>query len=65
MGFPDTHPLCMWLYFGAFGSAGIILITLIAWNWMKYHALARGYARSAARWNMVGYMFLFFAAWFA
>lgn len=32
---------------------------------MKVHALVKGYQRSAARWGMVGYMFLFFAAWFA
>lgn len=65
MSFPATHPLWMWLYFGILGSGGVILITLIAWNWMKYHALAKGYLRSAARWSMVGYMFLFFALWFA
>lgn len=60
-----THPLWMWLYFGTFGSAGAILFTLIVWHSMKVHALVKGYRRSAARWNMVGYMFLFVAAWFA
>ena len=65
MNFAATHPLWMWLYFGIFGSAGVILFTLIVFQWVKYHALAKGYQRSAARWSMVGHMFLFFAAWFA
>jgi hypothetical protein len=60
-----THPLWMWLYFGIFGSAGTILFTLIVWHSMKVHALVKVYQRSAARWSMVGYMFLFIAAWFA
>jgi len=65
MNFSVSHPLWMWLYFGMFGSAGAILFTLIVWHWMKVHALVKGYHQSAARWNIVGYMFLFFAAWFA
>jgi hypothetical protein len=60
-----THPLWMWLYFGTFGSVGAILFTLIIWHSMKVHALVKGCQRSAARWSMVGYMFLFIAAWFA
>jgi hypothetical protein len=60
-----THPLWMWVYFGAFGSIGAILFTLIIWQLMKLHALAKGYLRSAARWSMIGYAFLFSAAWFA
>jgi hypothetical protein len=60
-----THPLWMWIYFGAFGLSGAILFTLILWQLMKYHVLARGYLRSAARWNIIGYAFLFSAAWFA
>jgi hypothetical protein len=55
----------MWLYFGVFGSVGLILITLIAWQWIKYHTLAKGYLRSAAKWSMFGYVFLFTAAVFA
>ena len=65
MNFSVSHPLWMWLYFGMFGSAGAILFTLIVWHWMKVHPLVKGYHLSAARWNIVGYMFLFFAAWFA
>jgi hypothetical protein len=55
----------MWLYFGVFGSAGVILITLIVWQWIQFHALAKGYQRSAAKWSMFGYVFLFAAATFA
>ena len=65
MNFSETHPLWMWLYFGVFGSIGAILITLIAWQWMKLHALAEGYLRSAAKWSMFGYLFLFTSAVFA
>ena len=65
MNLPETHPLWMWLYFGIFGSAGVILITLIVWQWIQYHALAKGYQRSAAKWNVFGYVFLFAAATFA
>jgi hypothetical protein len=59
-----THPLWMWLYFGTFGSAGVILFTLIVWHSMKVRALVTGYQRSASGWSVVGYMFLFVAAWF-
>jgi hypothetical protein len=65
MDFPLSHPIWMWLYFGAFGSLGIVLFILTLWSWMKYHAAVKGILRSAARWNAIGYMFLFFAEWFA
>ena len=65
MNLPETHPLWMWLYFGIFGSAGLILITLIVWQWIRFHTLAKGYLRSAAKWNMFGHVFLFAAATFA
>ncbi len=65
LNYTVTHPLWMWLYFGTFGSAGAILFTLIVWHSMKVHALVKEYLRSAARWSLVGYMFLFIAAWFA
>ena len=32
---------------------------------MKVHSLVNGYLLSVVRWNIVGYLFLFFAAWFA
>ena len=65
MNFPASHPLWMWLYFGAFGSIGVILFALIVWNWMKFQKTEAGFQRSAAKWTMIGYMFLFFSAWFA
>jgi hypothetical protein len=55
----------MWLYFGLFGSAGVLLFSLVAWNWMKLHARLSGRMRSAARWSMIGCVSLFFAGWFA
>jgi len=65
MNFPTGYPIWMWLYFGTFGSAGAVLFTLVVWHWLKVHSLAKGPLRSAAKWNMVGCMFLFFGAWFA
>jgi hypothetical protein len=65
MNFPNTHPLWMWLYFGIFGSTGLVLFILIVWNWLKYHAQANGAQRKASRWLIFGYFFLFCAAWFA
>ena len=59
-----THPLSTWVFFGAFGSAGAILFTLVLWQLLKLHARAQGFQRSAARWIMFGCMFLFSAAWF-
>jgi len=47
----------LWL----FGSGDLILFTFIAWTWMKLHAQVSSRLRSAARWGMVGLMFLFFA----
>ena len=65
MNFPVTHPIWMWLYFGTFGTLATVLFALVVWTWLKYHALARGHLRSATKWSMVGFMFLFFGAWFA
>lgn len=55
----------MWLYFGVFGTADVVLLALVFWTWMRYHAMAEGYQRSAARWNILGYVCLFAAGWFA
>jgi Na+/proline symporter len=59
-----THPLWMWRFFGVFGSLGAVLFTLTMWHAMKSHARAKGQLRSAVRWTMLGFMFLFFGAWF-
>lgn len=64
MGFPTTHPILMWVYFGTFGTVATILFVLIARTWLEYYAMAAHGQRSALRWSMVGYMFLFFASWF-
>lgn len=65
MNFPESHPNWMWLYFGIFATVGVILFTLVVWNWMKALKRAEGYLRSATKWSMAGYMFIFFSAWFA
>ncbi len=65
MGFPPSHLLWRWFYFGVFGTADLILFALVVWNWMKFNAPADGHRRSAARWNVPGYAFLFIAGWFA
>lgn len=62
---PPTHPLWMWLYFGFFGTSGLIFFSLTMWSWMKYHAAQEGQLRAAARWQAFGYLFLFCAQWFA
>lgn len=65
MNFPLTHPIWMWLYFGILGTAGMVFFALTMWSWTRYHARVGGRLRSAARWTAIGYMFLFFAQWFA
>ena len=60
-----SFPTWVWLYFGTFGTVGALLYTLVVWYWMKVQSLAVGWLRSAAKWNMVGLMFLFVAAYFA
>jgi hypothetical protein len=65
MNFPASHPTWMWVYFGVFGSAGVVLFSLIAWTWMRLQDQVSGRVRTASRWGMLGCMFLFFAAWFA
>ena len=60
-----NFPTWVWLYFGTFGSAGAVLFTLTVWTWMKIQAHEKSPLRTAARWNMVGLMLLFVAAYFA
>jgi hypothetical protein len=60
-----SFPTWVWLYFGTFGTLGAVLFTLVVWYWMKVLNLAQGSLRSAAKWNMIGLMFLFIAAYFA
>jgi hypothetical protein len=61
MSFPDW----VWLFFGSFGTVGAVLFTVVVWYWLRVHASAQGWLRSAAKWNMLGLMFLFMGAYFA
>ena len=65
MNFPGTHPVWMWLYFGVFGTAGMVMFVLAMWNLAKLRKNADQSLRKAIRHNMIGYMFLFMASWFA
>ena len=49
-----SFPTWVWLYFGALGTLGAVLFTLIVWYWMKVYSSAGRALRSAAGWNMVG-----------
>jgi hypothetical protein len=65
VNFPATHPVWMWLYFGGLASVGLILFVVISWKLTKVYADSRGSIRSAARWAILGTMFMFLALWFA
>lgn len=65
MNVPAYFPAWMYLYFAAFGSIALILVALVFWTWMKVNQLAIGYLRTALKWNLFGYFWLFCAAWFA
>ena len=65
MNVPTHFPAWMYLYFAAFGTAAIVLLSLVFWNWMKVNRLSKGYLRTALKWNALGYVFMFVAAWFA
>lgn len=60
-----NHSIWLYAYFGTFGTVATVLFIMAARSWMDYHAMAPQRQRSALRWSMVGYMFLFFGAWFA
>jgi len=65
MNFPSTHPNWMWMYFGFLAITGVVLFILVVWNWMKLYKTTDKEMRSALKWNILGYMFLFFGQWFA
>lgn len=60
-----SFPTWVWLFFGTLGSGGAVLFTLVVWSWLKIQTRAKSSLQSAARWNMIGLMFLFIAAYFA
>lgn len=51
-------------YFGALGIALTILFVGIVWYWMKYNNVEEGKMRTAAKFKLIGYLFLLMAAWF-
>jgi len=65
MNFPSTHPYWIWLYFGVFGTAGAVLFILTMWTVAKLRKKSDQRLRLALRLNLLGYMFLFIASWFA
>ena len=65
MNFPTTHPNWMWLYFGGFAILGMILFIMVIWTWMKLYKITDEQMRSVLKWQIFGYMFLFFGQWFA
>jgi hypothetical protein len=65
MNLPPFFPGWMFLYFAGFGTLALILVSLIFWTWMRVTRLVNGSLRTALKWNMVGYCFLFCASWFA
>jgi hypothetical protein len=65
MNLPIYFPGWMFLYFAAFGTIALALVALIFWTWMRITRLANGFLRVALKWNIVGYIFMFCASWFA
>ena len=65
MNFPSTHPYWIWMYFGVFGTAGTVLFILTMWTVAKLRKKSDQKLRLALRLNLLGYMFLFIASWFA
>ena len=53
------------LYYGAFGSISAVFFVLTVWTWFKNRSLITGPLRSAAGWSILGYVFLFIAAYMA
>ena len=65
MNFPSTHPSWMWLYFGVFGTAGIVMFILAMWSVAKLRKNSNQRLGKAIKQNMIGYMFLFISSWSA
>jgi len=65
MNFPSTHSTGTWLYFGIFAIIGMILFILVVWSWIKLYKTTDKAMRSVLKWQILGFMFLFFGQWFA
>lgn len=63
MNFPSAHPTWMWLYFGVFGTAGLVMFILAMWSVAKLRKNSNQKLGKAIRLNMIGYMFLFISSW--
>jgi hypothetical protein len=53
------------LYYGVFGLASTVFFILTVWAWYKNRSSIPEQLRSAAGWNVLGYLFLFVAAYMA
>ena len=60
-----NYPAWQWAYFGILGSASAVFFILTAWTWSRSRSSTTGQLRSAIAWSMVGYVFLFIAAYMA
>jgi hypothetical protein len=65
MNLPPFLPAWLYLYFAFFGTLALALVAVIFWTWMRVNRIAVGTLRRALKWNIVGYFFVFCAAWFA
>jgi hypothetical protein len=53
------------LYYGVFGLASTVFFVLTVWTWYKNRPSMTGQLRSAVGWSVLGYLFLFVAAYMA
>lgn len=59
------YPVWQLVYFGTLGSASAAFFVSTAWAWFKSRSSITGLLRSAIGWSMLGYLFLFIAAYMA
>lgn len=53
------------IYYGFFGISSTVFFVMIVWMWFKNRASLKGPQRSAIGWSVLGYLFLFIAAYMA
>jgi hypothetical protein len=53
------------LYYGVFGLASTVFFALTIWAWYKNRSSMSAQLRSAVGWSVLGYFFLFVAAYMA
>lgn len=59
------YPLWQVLYYGAFGVLSAVFFVLTLWTWFTRRSSITGPLRSAVGWSILGYLFLFIAAYMA